>query len=161
MIIFADYVPDNFIYNEKLDDIIIWRAREDSIEDPYKVDEYQCRIDEERNDFLQSLWDMVCDEYDIHTLGMTNEVAHQVTEVDEVINKMFKPITAFDKEYDAADVMFVLEPDQYNCIANAFVGSAVTDIIDSLLEKGTIVNKDGMTWKIVDKTVDECIEKNF
>ena len=98
MVVFADCVPDDFTYNGKLDDIIIWRAREDDIEDPYQVTEYRCIINDERNEFFQSLWDMVCDEYDIHTLGMTTEVAHQITEVDEFINKMFKPIMAFDKE---------------------------------------------------------------
>ena len=154
MIIFADCVPDDFEYPEELDNIIVWCSRSEDIDNPYRVSEYQCKLAEEKKDFVQSIWDSVCTEYGIATAGMTNEVERQVEEIDDFINSCYKSVKAFGNEYSAAMAMFFLEPQMYNSMANLWVGDQVSDILEEFIRVGEWQHN-GRIWHISKETVDE------
>lgn len=156
MAYFPDIVYPDFEYPEEMENLIVWGNSINDEVDPYDVNEWFTELAESRRDLTQSMWEAICDDYDIHSDGFTYTTKYQISEVDEYIDSCYEPILIGGIKTDMSEAIFYCQNEVYTEYVISFVEGIVRGLLEQLIETGDTSYGD-YHWFVSDKTTDEVI----
>lgn len=131
----ADIVPEDFDYAQFnfFDEKLIYEE---------KMGRYfDCSLAEEREDFVQNIWDVVCEEYNIHA-NIFCALKNNSLQVDELIDECCPSYDLHELSIPASVILFNCEPYIYNKYAYWMVEANVDDKLHDLMQNGYIKYND-------------------
>lgn len=156
MVYFPDVVYPDFEYPKEIENLIVWGNSIDDEVDPYCVYEWCTELAKSRKDLVQYMWEIICDDYNIHTEGFTYSTKYQILEVDEYIDSCYEPILIGGIKTDMSEAIFYCQNEVYTEYVISFVEGMVRELLEQLIETGDVTYGD-YHWFVSDKTTDEAI----